>query len=136
MLGGNVGSIAKAALAVEGVKEAIVKQLLGNLNQECNTLCKKQPTSLFRKIPVDRQAKFRWEDMITELQQNAPLLLKMLTCLVARNDCRNTFKIGSSHYPGLCTALAILLKERNREMCGLQSLVALLMYSCHCEKQV
>ena len=31
-------------------------------------------------------------------------------------------------YPGICTAAAILMKERNREMCGLlQSLVSLLL---------
>ncbi len=45
-------------------------------------------------------------------------------------------KVGEAHFPGICSAAAILLKERNREMCGLQSLVSLLMYSCHAEKQV
>lgn len=30
----------------------------------------------------------------------------------------------------------MILKERNREMCGLQSVVSLLMYNCHCYSQV
>ena len=44
-------------------------------------------------------------------------------------------KVGSSHNPGICCAAADLLKERNREMCGLQSLVSLLMFSCHAKKR-
>ena len=31
---------------------------------------------------------------------------------------------------------AVLLKERNREMCGIQSLISLLLYSSHVDKQV
>ena len=33
-------------------------------------------------------------------------------------------------------AAAAVLKERNQEMCGVQSLTSSLLYSCHCEKQV
>ena len=74
--------------------------------------------------------------MIAELQLKAPLLFKVLHSLSSRNDHRNTLKVGVAHYPGICSAAAILLKERNREMCGLQSLISLLLYSCHAEKQV
>ena len=55
---------------------------------------------------------------------------------VRGNDHRNIIKVGAAHYPGICCAAAILLKERNHEMCGLQSLVSLIMYTCHAEKQV
>lgn len=137
LLGGNATSIAKAVLAVEGVRDAIVKQLLGLLNKECSTLCRLNPTSsLFREIPVDKMAEFKWNDLIEELKSNAPLLLDILYCLVARNDKRNKSKVGSAHYPGICTTIAVILKERNREMCGIQSLLSLMMYSSHCEKQV
>ncbi len=130
-------SIAKVALSVEGVREAIIKQLLGSLNQECSQLCQKIPApTLFHKIPVETLAEFKWDQMMAELEQSAPLLLKIVHCLVARNDGRNKSKVGTAHYPGICAAVAVLLKERNREMCGLQSLLSLVMYSCHCEKQV
>ena len=66
--------------------------------------------------------------MAAELEQNAPLLFTLLHSITVRNDHRNTAKTGTAHYPGICFAAAILLKERNREMCGL--------YSCHAEKQV
>ena len=138
LLGRNSCSIAKAALSMEGVKEAIITQLLGTLNQECNGLChrKKERSSLFRRIPVDTMVDFKWAQMIEELESRAPLLLRIFDCLVTRNDHRNKCKIGVAHYPGICTAIAIILKERCRDMCGLQSLVSLLLYSCHCEKQV
>lgn len=137
LLGGDALSIGKAALAVEGVREAIVTQLLGTLNLECSKLCrKKKPVSLFRKIPVNKLAEFKWDDMMAELERDAPLLLKILDCVVARNDRRNKSKVRAAHFPGICTAVSVVLKERNREMCGLQSLISLLMYSCHCEKQV
>ena len=118
------------------LKAAIVQQLLGTLNEECTNLCKKTTISTFRTIPVDQLSNFTWKDMIEELQQKAPLLFTLLHSIVSRNDHRNTVKVANIHYPGICSAAAVLLKERNREMCGLQSLVSLLMYSCHAEKQV
>ena len=137
LLGGNAAQIAKAALSMEEVKESIVEQLQDMLNSECSALCRKKPTSsLFRSIAVDRMAEFKWSDMMMELEDVAPLLLKILHCLVAHNDSRNKFKVGAAHHPGICAAVAVILKERNREMCGLQSLLSLIMYSCHCEKQV
>lgn len=141
LLGGNAVSIAKAALLVEGVRDAIAKQFMGLLNEECRQLCQKGTSnlpvsSLFRSIPVNQCAEFRWTDMMAELEQKAPLLLSFVQSLVTRNDYRNKTKLGPSHFPGICMAVAVILKERNREMRGLQGLLSLLMYSCHCEKQV
>ena len=123
-------------LGQEDLKAAIVQQLLVKLNEECTNLCKKTTVSVFRTIPVDRLSNFTWKDMVEELQQKAPFLFSLLHSIVSRNDHRNTVKVATAHYPGICFAAAALLKERNREMCGLQSLVSLLMYSCHAEKQV
>ena len=74
--------------------------------------------------------------MAAEIEQKAPLLFFIIYSLVSIYDHRNEVKVGEAHFPGICSAAAILLKERNREMCGLQSMVSLLMYSCHAEKQV
>lgn len=137
LLGGNAASISKAVLSVETVREAIITQLLGLLNRECSKLCRFNPTSSpFRTIPVEKMVEFKWDDLMSELESSVPLLLKILHCLAARNDRRNKCKTGAVHNPGICTAVAVLLKERNREMCGIQSLLSLIMYSCHCEKQV
>lgn len=137
LLGGHAPSIAKAALAMDNVKDAIITQLLVILNEECRQLCRLGPdTSLFRTVSLSQMMDFKWDGMLTQLKTTAPLLLKILHSLASRNDHRNKVKIGAVHSPGICTAAAVILKERNREMCGLQSITSLLMYSCHCEKQV
>ena len=136
LLGGHSLSIAKAVMQHDGIREAVVRVLLGKLNEECTNLCRKTTPSHFHTIPVDQLDTFSWKDMVADLQQKAPFVFTVLDSITSRNDHRNTTKVGAVHYPGICSAVAILLKERNREMCGLQSLVSLVMYSCHAEKQV
>ena len=136
LLGGHAPSIAKAVLGQEKLRDAVIVLLLMELNGECTNLCRSSSASPFHKIPVDKLVDFKWTDMVTNLQLNAPLLFTLLYSIASRNDNRNTVKVGAAHYAGVCSAVAVLLKERNREMCGLQSLVSLLMYSCHAEKQV
>ena len=125
-------------LGVDGVKEAIITQLLGVLNEECRQLCRRSdtPSPPFRRIRVEKLCEFKWKTMTAELQTKAPLLYKILHSLTSRNDYRNVVKTGAAHFPGICFTAAILLKERNREMCGLQSIISLMMNACHCEKQV
>ena len=65
--------------------------------------------------------------MVRELEAQAPLLLKALSSIVTHNDHRSVSKVGASHFPVICMAAAVILKERNREMCGVQSLISLLM---------
>lgn len=130
-------SFASGIMKVESLQEAVFSCLLEVFCSECNNLCKLVGgSSLFRELPVTNMASIRWEDFIIELDSKAPKLLLALLTIVSPRDDKNAIKVGSSHFPGLCTAIAVLLKERNREMCGIQSLVSALMYSCHCEKQV
>ena len=136
LLGGHAVSIAKAVLGEKDLRDAIIKQLLREINKECNSLCKKTIATHFRTIPVDELANFKWKDMVADLQLKVPLLFTILHGIAARNDNRNVVKVGAAHYPCICTTAAILLKERSREMCGLQSLVFLAMYTCHAEMQV
>ena len=136
LLGGHTLSIAKAVMAMANVQQAVFDIILNKINNECNKLCEKASTSYFRKIPLDKTVDFKWKNLIDELESKAPLLFKILSTIASRNDCRNKNKVGVAHYPGICTAAAVILKERNREMCGIQSILSLLMYVCHCEKQV
>ena len=51
--------------------------------------------------------------------------------IVTANDKRKQTAVPGSHNPGLCMAVAILLKERNREMCGLQSIISpIILFTC------
>ena len=115
LLGGHAPSIAKAIMDNDDVKEAIIKLLLRKLNEECTYLCRLTTTSPFRAIPINQLATFKWKDMMADLEQKAPLLFQIVHSIASRNDHRNTVKVGTVHNPGICSAVAILLKERNRE---------------------
>ena len=134
LISGHVPTIALAIMQDDHLQEAAYTYLLKSLSQECSNLCQTSDGgSLFRRITVTALAN---NSYIGELKSKAPILLHTLFTLVSFNDRRNTKKVGDAHFPGICAAVAVLLKERNREMCGLQSLVSVLMYCCHCEKQV
>ena len=74
--------------------------------------------------------------LIDELSSKTPMLLQILRTLTSANDHRNKHKSGSVHQPGICMAASVILKERNREMCGVQSVISLLLFSSHANKQV
>ena len=111
LLEGHAPSIASAVLALEAVKEAIFTSFLESINRECSVLCQTSTVSHFRHIPVDQLKIFKWNTLIDVLESKSPLLLKILTSIAVRND----------------PAAAVLLKERNCHMSGLQSLVSMLM---------
>ena len=134
----HASSTAAAILKIKPVQEVIFSTFLKTSNEECSTLCQKSPDdpSQFRTIPVTDLATFKWRPLIDELEVKAPTLLEILTSIVVFSDHRNKTKAGSNHHPSICAAVGVLLKERNCEMCGPQSIVSLLMFFCHCEKQV
>ena len=136
LLGGHAPSIAKAVMAMEDVRKCLLNLFLITLNEECNRICQRTQKSVFRKMSTAEVMDFKWSLLINELKSKSPLLYSMLSSIATRNDGRNTIKAGAVHHPGICMAAAVILKERNREICGLQSLLSLLMYSCHCEKKV
>lgn len=138
LVGGHAPSIAAAVMEVESVQKAIIGIYSERISRECGILCQKlaDSPSCFRTIPVNQLDGFSWEAMLGELKDKAPILLDVLTTIVSFSDHRNKVKVGCKHNPGICTAVAVLLKERNRQMSGLQSILSMLMYVCHCEKQV
>ena len=138
LLGGHAPSIAKAIMVSNDVRDSLFSLFLDAINDECNNLCRKSPgnSSLFRKMPLTQIIDFNWSVLVSELESRAPLLFKAFSSIAGRNDHRNKSKVGAIHHPAICMATAVILKERNREMCGVQSVLSLLMYSCHCEKKV
>jgi len=96
-------------------------------------MCKRTlPLSPFQKMDADQCGSFEWKTFVEDLKKKAPTLHAVFSCIVSRSDQHP----NSTHYPGLCMSVAILLKERNREMSGLQYIVSLLLYSSHVDKQV
>ena len=76
------------------------------------------------------------EALFEDLTAKAPTLLKVLSSIVTYNDHHKKKPVEVAHHPCLCMAVSILLKERNREMCGLHSILSIVLYLAHVDKQV
>ena len=85
---------------------------LDQLDNECIKLCQVTMPSLFSKVPPSELESFEWERCICDLQEKTPLFLQILSTIASRNDHRNKCKAGKVHYPGICMAAAVILKER------------------------
>ena len=134
---GHLPSLAEAIMDHEDLADKVLQLFLDKLESECARLSQHSlPLSPFRRIPTDEYATFEWKEIIENLSQKAPTLFHVLSSIVAHSDRRNKKKVNTAHYPGLCMTVGVLLKERNREMCGVQSLISLILYSSHVDKQV
>ena len=134
--GGNLLSIGKAILKNKQLADVVIKLIAGVVDSECSVLCRRNNASLFRKTSVKTMSTFKWSQLVDELSLHAPTLFCLLSTTVSHSDHRNQLKVASAHHPGLCMSMAVLLKERNREMCGVQSIISMLLYQSHVEKQV
>ena len=135
LAGGNVQSIARAVFAHEGIRQHLITKVMKVINDECSSLCRVSghPVSAFRKLSPEQAEAF---SCMEELEIRAPTLCDLLGHIVSRSDCRNKMKKGVRHYPGICTAIAVLLKERNKNMCGIQSFISLVLFSSRVNKKV
>lgn len=136
LVGGHVPTIISSLLDIDSLREVLFGVFTDTISRECGILCRKQPDACFRNIPLSKLAEFSWDTFVAELKDKAPILLHILTAVASFSDHRNQIKVGSHHLPGICSAVAVLLKERNREVDGIQSVVSALMFLGHCEKQV
>ena len=120
LAGEHLPSIAKATFAHSGLREELLLKVMDLVNEEVDTLCRKEKQSkspsLFRHIPVLDMESFTLKDCIQQLQEKSPFLYQLIISLVQRNDHCNESKRGDSHIPGIRTAVAILLKERNQHV--------------------
>lgn len=124
----------------DSLADMVFKLYVEKICLECGSLCRKtqevKGLSPFQKIPANQLAAFQWISLKEHLSAKAPLLFSLFSSIVSHSDHRNKEKADSAHYPGICMATAILLEERNREMCGVQSLISTLLYNSHTDKQV
>ena len=136
--GGNIPSIAKAVFAHEELRKYMTTKFLDMITTECSVLCRKDPKnpSPFRRIDIDNLSEFTLESFIQEMEAHAPTLFQIASVIARHNDHKNEVKKGSQHHPGICMATAILLKERNREMCGLQNVLSVSLFSSRVQKKV
>ena len=136
LAGGHLNTIARTVFAHDGLRELLIHKMMMKINDECSTLCQCANPSLFRKRATSDLQNFKWETYVKELESKSPTLLRLLMYLVSHSDHRNEVKKSTHHYPAVCMTAAVVLKERNREMVGLQTYTALLLFSSRAHKQV
>ena len=140
LAGGHPETIAKSVLGNVEIRAVLVNKVVEMVDNECLALCRMpkdgEVLSPFRKLAFDQLKEFKWEMLISELQTKAPLLFKLLSKIVSHSDKRNQRKHGTVHHPAICMAVATILKERNKNMVGLQTLVSLLLFKFRVQKQV
>ena len=136
--GGNIQSIAKAALSHSSLRDQLVEGVIQILDNECSVLgsASAQSISLFQRVPIDNVESLSSKEAVSELQKKSPILFRLFKMIVGHSDHRNLHKSGESHYPGMCMATAILLKERNTRMGGIQSFLSLILFICRVSKKV
>ena len=115
-------SIAKA-VGHKRFSELVSSLILDWIEAECNTLCRQ-----YLYLYSGRLRSVTLSATLMSFVQ-APLLLQFQKFLV------NKKKGESAHYLSILMAVAVILKERNREMCGVQSLISLLLFASHVDKQ-
>ena len=131
LTGGNLQSICRAVFSYPQLRDEAVSRISRIVDDECASLCSKssQPVSLFRSMTIEQAESFSWRQTVTELETKAPTLHHIIDCAITHSSKRNKLKKGERQFPGLSTAVAILLKERNKTMCGVQSVECPLFYS-------
>ena len=131
-----MASVAKAVYACSTLRELLLKHFIATIDLEVTELCKRNSPSMFRRLSTNAMCTFDWQKCVEELKLKAPILLDIVLTLVSKNDGRNKHKSGTAHFPGVCTAIAVILKERNREMCSIQMLLSLVLFTSRVQKQV
>ena len=70
------------------------------------------------------------------MEQKSPILLHLLKLIVGHSDHRNQQKRAEHHVPGICMTAAVMLKERNREIVGVQTHISLALFTSRVHKEV
>ena len=114
----------------------MIKRVIAIVNDECIDLCYRSQPSLFRKSNPRDYTNFKWSNLISEPELRSPVLFQLFKTIVSHGDHINEKKKGDVHIPAACMAVLVLLKERNRDMVGIQTCVSLLLYGSRAQKQV
>ena len=129
LAGGDPHTIAKVVLSEPSVRQHVLNRVVQEIDDECMSVCCWQPVSVFRKITPLQMESFSWDCFIKELETKCPIRYQILETVVSHSDRRNSQKKGEAHHPGICMVAAVLLKERNREKVGVQSLLSLVLFN-------
>ena len=110
----HLPSLAEAIMDHEDLADKVFQRILDKMESEWTRLSQRLlPYSPFRRIATDEYETFEWKELIEYFTQKAPTLFYVLSSIIAHSDCWNK-KVNTAHYPVLCMAVAVLLKETGR----------------------
>lgn len=133
---GSVKVIADTVFQHPVLRERLINKVLAVVDDECSALCSRAQPTPFRSCKISELTSFSWSQYIHEMEKKSPILLQMLTKIASHSDHRNETKRADRHYPGICMSAAVLLKERNREIVGVQTHLSLALFSSRVHEDV
>ena len=123
--------IVETVLKCDDIKEKLIDKLMTLLSEECKHLCSMKFNSLLRKCNPQQLLDFGVENLMSEWQQDAPLLHQFLIAAASSTGVPTTDQTTP-----ICMAGCILLRARNIHMSAFQHIIGLLLFHGNATKQV
>ena len=122
---------ARNILKSPSLSNATMDEIKRIVKHECEQLCKTTPTpSCLRVAAVKDLTSFKWEPLVKELQNTAPVLTSVLYAAAGESTQAKPSESA------VCMAASLLLKHRCQHMCKVQLMVSSLLYAGHAAKRV
>lgn len=126
---GKPTSLAAQVFKDAQYKSSMIVEVGKNIKKEVKLLCSNKTSSCLRNTKKQDLIEFSWEKLFTEAQYLTPCLLQMLkSCLDIKSNKNSSSIIGMF--------ISVLCYFRRSSMNILQRIVAVILYSGHCSKQV
>ena len=117
------------------LKKATLDEVVNVIKAECVALCRHTPKqSILRVCSTKQLLTFRWSKVLSELKSRTPTLLSILNA--AAEPAYKCRKQTASPPCAVGMAAAILLKQHNKHLCLLQTIISILLYAGHAAKRV
>lgn len=130
---GSRASIAKHCFEDERLRTHILAQLQKILHKEIALLCSDHTNSILKSQVAEDLVSFQWDVIYQELEKYAPTLLAVLKSCTGTTNL-SVQRSNRMYLISLCAA--IFCKHRRPTMSLLHKVIALILYSGHCSKQV
>ena len=135
--GSGYKSIADAVMDSAELRKAVEDRLCSDVNIECKRLCSKGNPTLLRTATKDSVLNFSWRAIGQEIREKSPLFYRLL---LASADPKSLSKSSdpetTERYPGICTAAAVLLKNRDKGMSLVPYVISTILKVGRTSKQV
>lgn len=115
----NFKALADAAMDSPNLRKAIEERVCADISKECKILCSKGNPSMLRGATKETVLNFSWHTVGKEIQEKAPLFYRLLLASANPNALKTqngADPATNERNPGICTAAAILLKNRDKGM--------------------